>query len=81
MGETVAPRKGSKSAPSEAPSPRPIPLGKTTQSAPTEAPSLRPPGASITSTKGNTNPTLKNEQVAPIAPKAGSKDSNISRSK
>ena len=80
MGETVTPRKGQKSAPSDPPSPIPAPLGPTTKSAPTEAPSVLPFGTGVVSTKGQTNPTLMSDEVAPVAPKAGSKDPNITRS-
>lgn len=80
MGETVTPRKGSKSAPTAAPSPLPAPSGPSTKSAPSDASAVRPFGAAVTSTKGKVDPDMKSNRVTPDAPKAGSKDSNITRS-
>jgi len=78
MGETVAPSRGSKSAPSDAPSPHnSTPTGKTS-SKPTDAPGVK--RFNVSSTKGKTDPTLVSDMVPPVAAKAGSKDSHITRS-
>jgi len=80
MGETVAPRKGTKSAPSDSPSPLPVTLGATQMSAPTEAPSVRSTKPVRKNGSGEMPTSVMSNEVAPKAPSKGSADSRIMRS-
>lgn len=82
MGEPVTPRKGTKSAPSDAPSPHRTASmsGPSRKSAPTEAPSVKDSMAPRTGGDYETPTSMRSNVVDEVAPRRTGSDANITRS-
>ncbi len=80
MGETVAPsRAGSKSAPSDAPAPRPVTL-RGGKSAPSDAPAVRSTQPVTGSGSMDMPTSVQSNIVPPVTPVVSGKDAKIARS-